>query len=335
MNKILVTGSAGFIGFHLCKYLLSNNAYEILGIDNLNDYYDIDLKKSRLKILKKCKGFTFNRIDITNSKALKKIFDINRPKFVIHLAAQAGVRYSLKNPECYIDSNIKGFFNIIDISKNYDVKHFIYASSSSVYGMNPDKPFKTNHHTSHPISLYAATKKTNEILAHSYSHLYKLPTTGLRFFTVYGQWGRPDMAYYLFAHAIKNNVEINLYNNGKMQRDFTHIDDVVQAIEKIINIIPCENNKLKNLNFPDESKAPFKIYNIGNNKPIKLSYLIKLLEKNLNKKARKIFLPMQPGDVKETFSDNEKLENLIGFNPSVKIEKGIEDFVKWFNSYHS
>lgn len=332
--KILVSGAAGFIGFHLCRKLLEDSNNKIYGFDNLNSYYDKDLKLARLKILKKSKNFFFKKIDLCNRKKLKIFFELSRPNYVIHLAAQAGVRFSISNPEQYITANINGFFNIIDLSKDFMVKHFMYASSSSVYGLSNNSPFHVDDYACHPTSIYAATKKSNELIAHSYSHIYNLPTTGLRFFSVYGPWGRPDMAYFLFANLIKSNKKINLFNYGKMTRDFTYIDDAISAIVNLLDKIP-KKNKVRIKYSPSTSVAPYSIFNIGNNNPVKLISLVRVLEKNLNKRAKINYLQMQPGDVKKTFSDNYPLDKFINFKPKFNLEDGIKNFVEWFNWYYS
>ena len=335
----LVTGSAGFIGFHITKRLIEKG-YKVIGIDNFNDYYDINLKIKRVDYLDKLKknyGNNFININsnIENKEEIKRIFNSYKPKKVIHLAAQAGVRYSIKNPSAYISSNIVGFSNILEECRNFKVDHFVFASSSSVYGGNTKLPFSEKDAVNHPISLYAASKKSNEIMAHSYSHLFNLPVTGLRFFTVYGPWGRPDMALFKFTRNIIENKKIEIYNNGEMKRDFTYIDDVVECIVKIIFKIPQTNNNF-NTEEPDNSSswAPFKILNIGNSKPIKLLEYINAIEKETGIKAHKNFLPLQPGDVIETYSDTSEIESWIGFKPNTSIEKGIHEFVKWYKDFY-
>jgi len=332
--KILITGAVGFIGFHLSKRLL-NESYQIIGIDNLNNYYDLSLKQSRLEKLVKYNNFSFYKLDIKDKKIVDNVFKTHNPIYVIHLAAQAGVRYSLDNPYAYVDSNLIGFMNILEACRNYPVKHLIYASSSSVYGGNKVIPFSTNHNVDHPVSLYAATKKANELMAHTYSHLYGIPTTGLRFFTVYGPWGRPDMAYFSFTKDILAGRPIKVFNHGKMERDFTYIDDIVEGIVKLIDKIPITNNEW------DESKdgistsfAPYKIYNIGNNNPVSLMRFINALESALGKEAKKIYMDMQPGDVLKTYADVSDLERDINFKPSTTIEDGLKKFVDWYISYY-
>ncbi|WP_202975203.1 NAD-dependent epimerase [Vallitalea guaymasensis] len=333
-EQILVTGCAGFIGFHLSKYLLKENI-EVIGVDNINDYYDINLKYSRLDILKKYNNFKFYKVSLEDEKEINNIFVDNNIKYVVNLAAQAGVRYSLKNPKAYIDSNIVGFLSILEACKNHDIKHLVYASSSSVYGGNKQVPFSTNHNVDHPVSLYAATKKANELMAHTYSHLYNLPTTGLRFFTVYGPWGRPDMALFLFTDAILKDKPINVFNYGKMVRDFTYVDDIVEGIVKLINYIPKRNKEWNDKSSEcSKSFAPYKVYNIGNNCPIELEYFISVLEDKLGKSAIKKYLPMQPGDVPKTYADVSDLEKDISFKPKTDIEDGITEFVDWYRDYY-
>lgn len=332
--KVLVTGIAGFIGFHLSSALL-NKSYKVIGVDNLNNYYDTKLKKDRLSILKQNKNLTFHKLDLKDKSAVDNVFKEYRPDYVINLAAQAGVRYSIENPYAYADSNLIGFMNILEACRNYPVKHLLYASSSSVYGGNKIAPFSTNHNVDHPVSLYAATKKSNELMAHTYSHLYGIPTTGLRFFTVYGPWGRPDMAYFSFTKDILEGNPIKVFNHGNMERDFTYIDDIVEGVVKLIDKIPLANKNW------DESKddlstsfAPYKIYNIGNNNPVKLMRFIKALESALGKEAEKIYMDMQPGDVYRTYADVSDLEKDIGFKPSTSIEDGLKRFVDWYKEYY-
>ncbi len=334
MKKILITGAAGFIGYHLSK-LLCDKGLDIVGIDNLKDYYDVNLKIARLEQLQDYQNFKFEKIDLVQKDSLIKLFEKEKIKYVINLAAQAGVRYSIENPYAYIDSNIAGFANILEACRNFPVKHLIYASSSSVYGANVKQPFSENDNVDHPVSLYAATKKSNELMAHTYSDLYKIPTTGLRFFTVYGPWGRPDMAYYSFTKAILEGKEINVFNNGNLERDFTYINDIVNAIEKLLDKIPEENPGWDRLSAePSTSFAPYRIFNIGNNRPVKLMDFISTLENLLGKKAKRNFLPMQPGDVYSTFADISKLNKLIGYKPTTSIEEGLEKFVSWYKQYY-
>ena len=337
--RILITGAAGFIGFHLCKDLINLN-FEVLGIDNLNNYYPQTLKNDRLKNLYDLENsktnWQFKNISLEQDKQLKKIFDLFKPDVVINLAAQAGVRYSLEEPSKYIQSNIVGFMNLLECCKENKIKHFIYASSSSVYGGNKNLPFRESNGANHPVSLYAATKRSNELMAHSYSHLYDLPTTGLRFFTVYGPWGRPDMAYFIFTNSILNGVPIKIFNNGNMQRDFTYIDDVVDAIIKLIEKVPSKQSEF---NFSDPnpsiSWAPFRIFNVGNSTPIKLMSFIEEIEIALNKKAIKIFMPIQPGDVEGTEANIDALYKWTGFSPKTSLKEGIKKFIDWYKIYYS
>lgn len=332
--NILVTGAAGFIGFHLSKRLLAQN-YHVIGIDNLNEYYDVLLKKERLKLLDEHPNFEFYKIDLAEEESLKTLFQNHSIEIVINLAAQAGVRYSLTNPHSYIHSNLLGYTNILEACRHYHVKHLIYASSSSVYGANSNIPFSTSDSVDHPVSLYAATKKANELMAHTYSHLYNIPTTGLRFFTVYGPWGRPDMAYYTFTKDIFEGNTIKVFNNGDMRRDFTFIDDIVEGIIQLLDHPPEYNNDWDKKNpDPSSSYAPYKIYNIGNNNPVKLMDFIQILEKHIGKTAKVEFLPMQPGDVKETYADISDLHQDIGFYPRTSIEAGLGQFVNWFKQYY-
>ena len=334
--KILITGSAGFIGFFLAKRLLKMG-YKIVGIDNLNDYYDINLKKDRLKQLISFDNFTFVKDDIANRDKTAELFKINQFDMVVNLAAQAGVRYSIENPYAYIDSNLVGFGNILEGCRQTKVKHLIYASSSSVYGANVKIPFSVKDNVDNPVSLYAATKKSNELMAHSYSHLYKIPMTGLRFFTVYGPWGRPDMAYYKFTKAIIDNKPIDIYNHGLMTRDFTYVDDIVEGVVKVMKTIPKPSsfgtNFGANNNGSGDFTAPYKIYNIGNNQPVKLLKFINILEDILGKQAQKNMLPMQSGDVPATFADIDELKKDVGFSPVTPIEEGLEKFVQWYKFY--
>ncbi|HVO74139.1 MAG TPA: NAD-dependent epimerase [Ignavibacteriaceae bacterium] len=333
-KKVLVTGSAGFIGFHLSKRL-SETGWEVVGIDNINNYYDVKLKKDRLEKLKFYGNFKFYKLDLKNREKINELFEKEKFDFVVNLAAQAGVRYSLINPYSYIDSNISGFLNILEGCRNFPIKHLIYASSSSVYGGNKKMPFSVHDNVDHPVSLYAASKKSNELMAHTYSSLFKIPVTGLRFFTVYGPWGRPDMAAFLFTKAIIEGKEIDVYNKGKMKRDFTYIDDIVEGICKVILCIP-EPNKNWDGEHPDNSSsfAPYRLFNIGNNRPVELMEFIEILEKTIGKKAKKKFLPMQPGDVPETYADINDLTKTTGFKPVTNIEEGLNKFVKWFIEYY-
>ena len=333
MKKIIfVTGSAGFIGFHLSKLLIDEGNI-VIGIDAMTDYYDIDLKQSRLKILKQKSNFTDVKLDITNYQLLEDLFKKYNPKYLIHLAAQAGVRYSIKDPRSYLNSNIIGTFNILELIKKYNVSHTLIASTSSVYGSNREMPFKENHKTETQMSFYAATKKSCEIMSHSFSHIHNLPITNFRFFTVYGPWGRPDMALFKFVKAIKENKPIDVYNNGLMKRDFTYISDLVKAISLLINCIPERGTK----KIPSDSLsevAPWRVVNIGNSSSQSLTDFIYEIEKNLNCKAYKNLMPMQQGDVKETFADCELLYELTGFKPNTPLRQGIKEFCAWYENYY-
>jgi UDP-glucuronate 4-epimerase len=334
MRKILVTGAAGFIGFHLAQRFLDAGD-TVVGIDNLNDYYDVNLKKSRLARLENHRRFRFIRMDLADREGIAALFKKEAFELVVHLAAQAGVRYSIVNPYAYIDSNLVGFINILEGCRQQKVQHLVFASSSSVYGANTLMPFSVHHNVDHPLSLYAATKKANELMAHTYASLYNLPCTGLRFFTVYGPWGRPDMALFLFTKAILEDQPIDVYNQGNMKRDFTYIDDIIEGVYRVAAKIPAPNPKWQG-NHPDPatSFAPYKIYNIGNNHPVELIYFIETLEKNLHKKAKKIFLPMQPGDVPATCADVDDLMADVGFKPATSIEEGIKKFLSWYKDYY-
>ncbi len=333
-GNLLVTGCAGFVGFHMAEHLL-RAGQPVIGIDNINDYYDPALKHARLDLLKQHPNFTFLKLDLADRAGMKALFERYRFSVVVHLAAQAGVRYSLQNPHAYADSNLEGFINILEGCRHNGCRHLLFASSSSVYGANTKLPFSVHDNVDHPISLYAATKKANELLAHSYSHLYGLPTTGLRFFTVYGPWYRPDMALYLFANAIAAGKPINLFNNGNMRRDFTYVDDVVEAMARIIERPPQGDAGWSGAKpDPSSSKAPWKIYNIGNNKPEQLMHVVSLLEQGFGREAQKKLMPMQAGDVLETCADVEDLARDIGFRPKTPIEDGIARFVAWYREYH-
>jgi UDP-glucuronate 4-epimerase len=333
-SLVLVTGAAGFIGFHLSKKLCELG-YSVVGIDNLNHYYDVKIKESRLEILTKLPRFKFEKIDLTNYVALEELCRRNSFQCVVNLAAQAGVRYSLTNPHAYLESNFHGFLNILEICRNYKIQHLIYASSSSVYGANRKMPFSVHQNVDHPISLYAASKKSNELMAHAYSALYNLPTTGLRFFTVYGPYGRPDMALYLFTKAIVEGKPIDVFNNGKMSRDFTFVDDIVESISRLIPKAPSPNTNWSGMTpDPASSFAPYKVYNIGNNKPVDLLLFIEIIEQKLGKKAIKNFLPMQDGDVMETYADVNDLYDEINFKPTTRIEDGVSKFVDWYKEYY-
>jgi UDP-glucuronate 4-epimerase len=335
MNKVLVTGAAGFIGFHLSQQLLARGD-EVIGLDNLNNYYDVSLKKDRLAQLQGKSGFSFYNLDLADREGMTQLFAEAGFDLVAHMAAQAGVRYSLKNPYAYVDSNLVGFINVLEGCRHSKVKHLVFASSSSVYGANTKTPFSVHDNVDHPLSLYAATKKANELMAHTYSHLYRLPTTGLRFFTVYGPWGRPDMALFLFTKAIIAGQPIEVFNAGKMQRDFTYIDDIVEGVIRVLDKIP-EPSITWSGDAPDpaSSNAPYKIYNIGNNQPIELMRFIKVLEDCLGRKAEKNILPLQAGDVPVTYADVDDLVKDVGFKPSTTIEVGIERFIAWYRSYYN
>ncbi len=330
----MVTGTAGFIGNHLALRLLERGD-EVIGVDNLNDYYDVNLKLSRLDRIRDFTGYTDVRLDIADRAGMDELFKKHQPQKVVNLAAQAGVRYSIENPHAYIDSNIVGFINILEGCRHNRVEHLVYASSSSVYGANESMPFSVHDNVDHPLSLYAASKKANELMAHTYSNLYQLPTTGLRFFTVYGPWGRPDMALFLFTKAILNGEKINVFNFGKHRRDFTYIDDIVEGVIRTL-----DHNALPNLEWsgaspdPGTSRAPWRVYNIGNQSPVELMSYIETLERFLGKTAEKVLLPLQPGDVPDTFADVEALVADVGYKPNTTIEQGIERFVTWYLDYY-
>ena len=334
MDKILVTGAAGFIGFHLCRKLLATGR-NVVGIDNLNPYYEVRLKEDRLRLLEEDRSFRFFRLDIADREDLADLFAREEPPVVVHLAAQAGVRYSLTNPYAYLDSNLLGFLNILEGCRHHRVSHLVYASSSSVYGGNTRLPFSVHHNVDHPVSLYAATKKANELMAHSYAALYGIPCTGLRFFTVYGPWGRPDMALFLFTRAILAGEPIDVYNEGRMERDFTYIDDIIEGVFRIMARPPDPDPSWNGGNpDPAGSFAPYRLYNIGNHQPVALRDFIAALEKNLGKKAKMRFLPMQPGDVPATCADVEDLAAAVGFSPATTIATGIARFVEWYKKYY-
>jgi len=339
MTRILVTGVAGFIGFHLVRQMLSQG-YEVVGVDNLNDYYSVQLKEDRLAQLEGHDHFSFERMDLACRDSVERIFAESSFSQVIHLAAQAGVRYSLTNPHAYVDSNLIGFVNLLEGCRHAGVSHLIYASSSSVYGSNRKTPFSVRDRVDHPISLYAATKKANELMAHTYSHLYGLATTGLRFFTVYGPWGRPDMALYRFTDAIVAGRPIDLYNHGKMRRDFTYVDDIVRGICRLLErdiqqpSLPSKISDPSSDPSSEPASALYKIYNIGNNQPVELEYFVDVLETCLGRKAKRNLLPMQPGDVRETYADIDDLMRDTGFRPSTQIEDGIQSFVDWYLDYY-
>ena len=333
--KVLVTGSAGFIGNNLSLRLLDRGD-EVIGIDNLNDYYDVSLKEARLARIISHKNFTEARIDLEDRNAINELFSTHKPERVVNLAAQAGVRYSLENPFAYIDTNIVGFINILEACRHNDVEHLVYASSSSVYGANTNMPFSVHNNVDHPMSLYAATKKSNELMAHTYANLYKIPVTGLRFFTVYGPWGRPDMALFMFTKKILAGEPIDVFNYGNHRRDFTYIDDIVEGVIRTLDKIPAPNENWSG-DHPDPatSKAPYRLYNIGNNQPVELKHYINVLEDCLGKKAIQNLLPLQPGDVPDTYADVEALIEDVNYKPSTSVEEGIANFVKWYRDFYS
>lgn len=330
---VLVTGAVGFIGSHLSLRLLERGD-SVVGVDNMNDYYDVSLKQARLARLQLHAKFTMERLNIADREGMRALFEREKFDAVVNLAAQAGVRYSLVNPQAYIDANINGFTNVLEGCRHTEVKHLVYASSSSVYGSNTKMPFSVHDNVDHPVSLYAATKKSNELMAHTYSHLFGLPTTGLRFFTVYGPWGRPDMALFLFAKAILAGEPIDVFNHGKMRRDFTYIDDIVEGVVRLLDR-PAQPNPDWSSDAPDPatSKAPFRVYNIGNNQPVELMHLIETLEKELGQEAIKNFMDIQPGDVPATWADVDALIDEVDFKPSTSIEEGIARFVHWYKDY--
>ena len=332
-NCILVTGVAGFIGFHLCRRLL-DDGYSVVGLDNLNNYYDVRLKEARLEQLNPFDKFCFVHLDLADREGMESLFADHGFDRVVHLAAQAGVRYSLENPHAYVESNLGGFINILEGCRHAKVPHLVFASSSSVYGANTAMPFSVHHNVDHPVSLYAATKKANELMAHSYAALYKTPCTGLRFFTVYGPWGRPDMALFLFTDAILNKKPIDVYNHGKMERDFTYIDDIIEGVVRVMDRIPAPDAGWSGDSpDPGTSFAPYRIYNIGNNNPVELMKFIETLEDALGMKAEKNMLPIQPGDVPATFADIDDLVNDTGFKPSTPVEEGIKRFITWYKEW--
>jgi len=334
MSKILVTGAAGFIGSHLCHRLLADG-HKVTGLDNLNDYYDVRLKEDRVQRMEGQPGFRFIKMDLVNRKGLSALFERERFDRVAHLAAQPGVRYSLENPRAYIDSNIVGFANILEDCRHNEIQHLVYASSSSVYGANESVPFSVHDNVDHPLSLYAASKKANELMAHTYSHLYNLPTTGLRFFTVYGPWGRPDMAYFLFTQAILEGKPIDVYNYGKMRRDFTFIDDIIEGVARVLDQPAAPNPDWQGKHpDPATSRAPWRVYNIGNNNPVELEEFIQTIEEALGIKAKRNMMPIQPGDMQETFADIDSLIELADFRPTTTIKDGIRVFVDWYRDYY-
>jgi UDP-glucuronate 4-epimerase len=335
MRKILVTGAAGFIGFHLSRRLLAHGE-QVVGLDNLNDYYSVKLKQDRLAQLLPQPAFRFQRLDLADAQGIARLFETERFEVVVNLAAQAGVRYSLTHPQVYVESNLTGFVNILEACRHTQVKHLVYASSSSVYGANTRMPFSVHDNVDHPVSLYAATKKANELMAHTYSHLFRLPTTGLRFFTVYGPWGRPDMALFLFTKSILAGRPIDVFRQGNMRRDFTYVDDIVEGLVRVIDRVPEPNPRWSgDQPDPGTSNAPYRLYNIGNNQPVELLYLIEVLERELGQKAERNLLPIQPGDVPETYADVDDLIRDVGFKPSTPIEEGVARFVAWYRDYHA
>ncbi|MEN4716161.1 NAD-dependent epimerase [Pantoea agglomerans] len=332
--NFLVTGAAGFIGFHVSQRLLAAG-HQVVGIDNLNDYYDVNLKHARLNLIKADPGFTFIEMDLADRDAMASLFDQQKFQRVIHLGAQAGVRYSIENPHAYADSNLTGHLNILEGCRHHKIEHLLYASSSSVYGLNRKMPFSTEDSVDHPVSLYAATKKANELMSHTYSHLYQLPTTGLRFFTVYGPWGRPDMALFKFTRAMIAGKAIDVYNQGQMKRDFTYIDDIAEAIVRLQDVIPQQDdNWTVETGSPATSSAPYRVYNIGNSQPVTLMNYIEAIEKALGITAKKNLMPMQPGDVLETSADTEALFKAIGFKPQTGVEEGVKNFVDWYRDFY-
>lgn len=332
MQTVCVTGAAGFIGFHLCRRLI-NLGWAVTGIDNLNDYYDVKLKRDRLQLLQASNHFKFHHVDICDHSLLQGIYSRERFEYTLHLAAQAGVRHSLENPRAYTQDNVNGFLNILECCRLFDTKHLVYASSSSVYGFNSKLPFSVRDSVDHPVSIYAATKKANELMAHVYSHLHGLPTTGLRFFTVYGPWGRPDMAPFLFTKSILEGTPIRVFNDGDLKRDFTFIEDVIDGVVAIMGCIPSSDAKQEAMSRPDRSWAPYRIYNIGNHQPVELRYFIQLIERYTNRKAICVPTPMQPGDVPVTYADVTELAETTGFSPRTSIEDGLREFVAWYRDY--
>lgn len=334
MRTILVTGAAGFIGFHFAQRLLQAG-FRVVGLDVMNDYYSVQLKKDRLKLLHSDPNFQFESFDIADATKLDDLFARSKFDRVVHLAAQAGVRYSLDNPRAYIDANLVAFMNILESCRHHKIAHLLYASSSSVYGANTSVPFSVHHNVDHPVSLYAATKKANELMAHTYSHLFRLPTTGLRFFTVYGPWGRPDMALFKFTKAILEGKPIDVYNHGKMRRDFTYVDDITAAMERLMDHIATPDPNWTGADpDPSSSNAPYRLYNIGNNQPVELSRFVELIEEVIGIPAIKNYMSMQLGDVPETYADVDALQQAVNFKPSTDLKRGIEKFVAWYKEYH-
>jgi UDP-glucuronate 4-epimerase len=333
-HKVLVTGAAGFIGFHLARRLLKDGC-QVVGLDNLNPYYDVALKEARIKKLKGESDFLFIKMDLTDRRQLGELFARQEFDVAVNMAAQAGVRYSIENPYAYVDSNLIGFVNLLECCRHNDIKHFVFASSSSVYGANTRMPFSVHHNVDHPVSLYAATKKANELMAHTYSHLYRLPSTGLRFFTVYGPWGRPDMALFLFTRAILEGQPLKVFNHGKMQRDFTYIDDIIEGVVRVLGRVPQPNPDWNGVApDPGTSAAPYRIYNIGNKNPVELIKFIEVIEAALGKQARKQYMDLQPGDVVATCAEVDDLMRDVGFRPATPIEVGVGRFVAWFKAFY-
>ena len=334
MTSVLLTGAAGFIGFHVAQRLLADG-HEVVGLDNLSDYYDPTLKQARLDRLTPHAGFSFERVDVTDRAAMPEVFRRHRPTLVVHLAAQAGVRYSLQNPHAYVDANLVGFVNVLEGCRHQRVEHLVFASSSSVYGANTRLPFSVHDNVDHPLSLYAATKKANELMAHTYAHLYGLPSTGLRFFTVYGPWGRPDMALFLFTKAILEDRPIDVFNEGRMQRDFTYVDDIVEGVVRVLAKPPTPDPAWSgDRPDPGTSRGPYRVYNIGNDRPVELLRYIEVLERCLGKQARRNLLPMQPGDVPATRADVSDLARDVGYQPRTTVEEGVARFVEWYRGYY-
>jgi len=333
-NPILVTGAAGFIGFHLARRLL-DEGHKVVGVDNLNDYYDVSLKEARLDLLRPHRGFEFHKLDLSNRLGMEALFKANHFSRVVHLAAQAGVRYSIDNPHAYVDTNLVGFLHVLEGCRHSKVGHLVYASSSSVYGANTAMPFSVHHNVDHPVSLYAATKKANELMAHTYAHLYGLPCTGLRFFTVYGPWGRPDMALFKFTRQILAGEPIDMYNHGKHRRDFTFIDDIIEGVVRVMDRVP-ESDESWNSDRPNPatSRAPWRLYNIGNSEPVDLGRYVDVIEKCLGVTAEKNLLPMQPGDVPDTYADVSALVEEVGYRPSTPIEIGVKRFIEWYRDFY-
>ena len=333
-EKVLITGAAGFIGFHLTRKL-STMGYQVVGIDNLNDYYDVRLKEDRLVLLREIDDFSFHKIDLEEKSRIDELFAAEKFDYAINLAAQAGVRYSLENPYAYINANVTGFLNILEACRHHPVKHLVYASSSSVYGANTQMPFSTHHTVDHPVSLYAATKKSNELMAHTYAHLYGIPSTGLRFFTVYGPYGRPDMALFLFTKAILDGEPIKVFNNGEMRRDFTYVGDIVEGVARLLPHVAAPNPEWSS-NDPDtaSSYAPYRVFNIGNNNPVKLMDFVEAIEESLGMEAKKDFMPLQDGDVPATYADVEDLMQAVEFKPDTDLRVGVQRFVDWYREYY-